>query len=128
MLQPARLFRMLNEFVLFLLGALLILLVISGRFSIPTRPGLWIALGIFLIYWGARAWIRPEPAATPRQKAVRGGSLALVGLLMLAIPLLPFRHAAILLGLAGVVLGIRGILSGIHFARLPGKRQLGHHE
>jgi hypothetical protein len=115
--NPASLFRLLSEFILLLLGALLILLAVSRTIAFPTRPGVWIALGVLLVYRGLRAWMRPDLEATRRQAAIRAMSLAGVGLLVVAIPLLPFRHEAALLGLAGAVLVLRGILGVILLAR-----------
>ena len=48
-------FRLLSEFIVFLLGALLIVLAFSGRAGLPTRPAALIALGAFLVFWGVRA-------------------------------------------------------------------------
>jgi hypothetical protein len=53
-------FRLLSEFIVFLLGALLIVLAFSGRVGLPTRPAALIALGAFFVYWGVRAGIKPE--------------------------------------------------------------------
>lgn len=72
---------------------------------------------MLLIYWGVRAWARPELPAMRRPAAIRGGSLVLVGLVIVQVPLLPVRFEAMLLGLAGAILVIRGILGGILFVR-----------
>jgi hypothetical protein len=66
MLTTAKLFQLLNEAIVLLLGALLILLAVSGRAGLPTRPAALIALGVVFIYWGASAWIRPEPRVSSR--------------------------------------------------------------
>jgi hypothetical protein len=110
----ANLFRLLNEFIVLLLGAFLILLAFSGRVGLPSRPAALIALGIFFIYWGVRAWVRSEPKVAHRASKIRAGSLALVGVFILAIPLVPLRQMALFLGLAGGVLALRGVL-GILF-------------
>jgi len=115
--NPTSLFRLLNEFIFLLLGALLVLLAISRTIAFPTRPGVWIALGVLLIYRGLRAWMRPDLQATRRHAAIRAMSLAVVGLLVIATPLLPVRHEAALLGLAGGVLVLRGILGVFLLAR-----------
>jgi hypothetical protein len=47
------------------------------------------------------------------QAQIRAGSLVIVGLLVLGIPLLPLRHANLLLGIAGGVLVLRGIGSAL---------------
>jgi hypothetical protein len=103
------LFDLLNEFVITLLGALLLLLAFSGRYSTPHRESMWIALGFFLIYWGARAWMRRAPK-TPRWHArLRGGSLALVGATMLLMNGMPLQYSGLFLGVAGALLVVRGI-------------------
>src|SRR5271154_2896862 len=117
MLTSAKLFQLLNEFIVLLLGALLMLLARSGRVGLPSRPAALIALGVFFLYWGFRAWVRPEPQVARLQSRVRAGSLALVGILILAIPLAPLRNAPALLGLAGGVLVLRGILGMLLFVR-----------
>lgn len=110
MVTPALLFRLLNEFVFILLGALLALMAVSGRYAVPGRSTMWIALGAFLIYWGVRAWLRPERAA-PGQGRVRGASLILVGAMVLAMAWAPFQYVAPLLEVAGGVLVLRDLAS-----------------
>lgn len=115
--NTANLLRLINEFIVLLLGALLILLSISRTLAFPSRTGVWIALGVLLIYWGVRAWARPELPALRKLATIRGGSLVLVGLVIVQVPLLPVRFEAILLGLAGAILVVRGVLGGILSAR-----------
>ncbi len=110
MLKPATLFHFLSEFIVLLLGALLIVLAISGRVGLPGRPLALALLGVVLIYWGVRASLRPEPEAHRHQARLRAGSLVLVGVIVIAIPLLPVRYAEYLLEVAGGVLVLRGIL------------------
>ena len=117
MLTSAKLFQLLNESIVLLLGALLILLAVSGRVGLPTRPAALIAVGIVFLYWGARAWTRRGPAAPQWSSKIRAGSLALVGALILGVPVLPVRCIPLLLGLAGAVLVLRGTLGAILFAR-----------
>ena len=72
--STASLFRLLNEFIVLLLGALLVLLAASHRVALPSRPGMWIGLGAALILWGLRTGMRPEPkssTSTPRFAAGR---------------------------------------------------------
>ncbi len=107
---PANLLRLLNEFVLLLLGALLILIALTGHIGMPSRPAALIALGAFFVYWGVRAWMRPEPREVRLQTSLRAVSLAIVGLLIVGIPLLPLRRTELLIGLAGGVLVVRGLL------------------
>lgn len=110
---PQNLFKLLSEFIVLLLGALLILLSISGRIGLPERPVALMGLGIVFIYWGARAGMRKEPKTTRVEAQVRAGSLALVGIAVLAIPFLSVRYAPILLGVAGSVLVLRGLLGAV---------------
>ena len=109
MATPANLFRLLSEFILLLLGALLILLALTRQVGLPARPAALVFLGVLFVYWGIRAWMRREPDSTRAQTHLRAGSLVLVGLFVLGIPLLPLRDANLLLGIAGTVLVLRGI-------------------
>jgi hypothetical protein len=112
MLNSANLFRLVSEFIVLLLGAFLLLIAATGRAGIPTRPAALVGLGVLFLYWGARAWMRPEPKTSRTQRAIRAGSLALVGVLVAAIPFLPLRDANLLVGIAGGVLVLRGLLGG----------------
>jgi hypothetical protein len=115
--NPAILFRLLSEFIVLLLGALLILLALTRPVGLPGRPVAMVILGVVLIYWGARAIARPGVEADRLQSRVRAGSLVVVGLLVLAIRYVPPRSAELLLALAGGVLVIRGLVGGILLAR-----------
>jgi hypothetical protein len=116
--NPSNLFRLLSEFIFLLLGALLVLLAVSRTIAFPTRPAIWIALGVLLVYRGVRTWRRPDPQVSRRDTVIRAISLGVVGFLVIAIPLLPLRDEAALLGLAGGVLVLRGILGVILLARM----------
>lgn len=117
MLKPAALLRMVTELVLALLGLLLVQVAITGRFYWDRRSTLWLALGLFLIYWGFRAWVRASRGTPRREERLRGASLALVGALMLGIVRAPWSWVAPLLGLAGALLAMRGLLSIAAIAR-----------
>jgi hypothetical protein len=110
-------FRLLSEFIVLLLGALLIVLAFSGRAGLPTRPAPLIALGAFLVYWGVRAGIKPEPGLRPYESKTRAISLALVGLSVLAMLLVPSRLAPVMLGAAGMILVFRGLLGAVFSLR-----------
>lgn len=103
-------FRLLNEIVLLLLGGLLILLAATHALSLPSRPVLLIILGTVFIFWASRAWARPAPNTGRFEAAVRAGSLLIVGILLIAIPLLSLGHTNALLEAAGAVLVIRGLV------------------
>jgi hypothetical protein len=114
---PATLFRLLSEFIVLLLGALLILLALTRPIGLPGRPVAMVILGVILIYWGVRALARPGLAAEIWLARIRAGSLVLVGVLVLGIRFLPLRYAELLLVLAGGVLVIRGLVAGVLLAR-----------
>jgi hypothetical protein len=111
MATPNNLFRLLSEFIVLLLGALLILLAATGRIGLPSRPGGVVALGAIFIFWGVRAATRPGPKVARLETMIRAGSLSLVGILILAVPFVPARHAPQLFILAGGVLVLRGALA-----------------
>jgi hypothetical protein len=117
MQTPASLFRLLNEFIMLLLGALLILLAASHRIGLPSRPALWYGLGALLIFWGLRTGMRPVSKVANEHAAIRGGSLILVGLIILGVPLVSLRYEALLLALAGGVLVLRGLLGSVLLVR-----------
>jgi hypothetical protein len=111
MATPNNLFRLLSEFIVLLLGALLILLAATGRIGLPTRPGGVVALGAIFILWGVRAATRSAAKAAGVETMIRAGSLALVGILILAVPFVPAHRAPQLFILAGGVLVLRGALA-----------------
>jgi hypothetical protein len=111
MVTSANLIRLINEFVLLLLGALILLLALTGRIAVPERPWVLAAVGVIFLYWGARAWGRPEQPKNQLRAEVRAGSLALVGAAILAVPFFPRHLSGVLLGIAGGVLVIRGLLA-----------------
>ncbi len=113
--NAANLFRLLSEFIVLLLGALLIVVAISRPVGVASPLAL-VILGIALIYWGARVWIHPGAETNRLQAGVRGGSLLLVGICVAAIRWLPLRDESMLLGLSGAVLVVRGLVGGILFA------------
>jgi hypothetical protein len=117
MLAAAKLSCLLSEFILLILGAMLILLAVTGRVGLPSRPTAIVALAVFFLYWGARAWMRPEPRAIPLHRAIRAGSLAIVGIVMLGIAFGPARYSETLLEFAGAMLVLRGILGSVLLVR-----------
>lgn len=115
--KTIQLFRLINDTIFLLLGGLVILLAITRTVMLPARPTALLLLGIFLMYWGVRAWVKPEPGVSKEQSVARAVSLLLVGLLVAAIPVLPLRHAGVLLGAAGCVLVLRGLAGILSFVR-----------
>src|SRR4029077_16166554 len=60
-LNLPNLFRLLNAFIILLLGALLAVLAANRGVSLRARPSAMIALGVLLVYWGLRARLRAQP-------------------------------------------------------------------
>lgn len=108
--NSVNLFRLLNEFIVLLLGGLLVLLAATHRLGLPSRPGVLIVLGFVFVFWAARAWTRPAPSEGRMLTSVRAGSLAVVGILLIAIPLLALQDASLLIGVSGAVLLLRGLI------------------
>lgn len=113
------LFRLLNEFIVLLLGGILVLLSATHRLALPSHPGVMIVLGFIFVFWAARAWARPAPGEGLALTAVRAGSLGVVGILLIAIPLLDLRQADLLIGVAGAVLVVRGLIGAALSFRTP---------
>src|SRR5712692_10251146 len=119
MLSPAKLFRLLTELVVALLGLLLVWLAVSGRHNFNRRSAAWVGLSIFLVYWGLRAIWRADRDRSTAERSVRGGSLVLVGVLMQGITWLPSFWLMPLLGAAGGILTLRGLTSAVLVLRFP---------
>ena len=110
------LFRLLNEFIVLLLGGILVLLAATHRMALPTHPGVMIVLGFIFVFWAARAWARPAPGEGRALTMVRAGSLGVVGVLLIAISLLDLKQGNLLIGVAGAVLVVRGLIgAGLSF-------------
>jgi hypothetical protein len=107
--STANLFRLLSEFIVLLLGGLLILIALTRTVGVPAYPSALVILGVVLIYWGIRASMRPELPAERWLTRIRAGSLVLIGLLVLAMRFLPLQYVALLLVIAGGVLVLRGL-------------------
>jgi hypothetical protein len=106
---PTQLFGIINEFVVLLLGALMILLALTGRFALPQGAVAWVVVGVVFIYWGMRAWTVRGPAVKSWQANLRGASLVLVGVLMLLMRWLPSHYAGLLLACSGGFLVLRAL-------------------
>jgi len=117
MLSPARLTQLLMEFVFLLLGALVIWLAANGRIYFDRHGVAWLVLSVALIAWGLLALARPGQFWDRWQKWNRGGSLVLLGVVMLAISRVPFDWVVKLLAAAGVTLLARGILGSLLILR-----------
>ena len=111
MLTADRLFRLINEMIFLLLGALLAWLGLSGRLFFDRRSLAWIIVSVALILWGLRALYKPGEWRARWENWTRGLSLVFVGVLMVAISRVPFAWVGPLLALSGALLVLRGILS-----------------
>jgi len=117
MLSPARLTQLLTEFVFLLLGALVIWLAANGRIYFDRRSTGLLVLSVGLIAWGLLALAKPGQFWAKWQKWNRGGSLLLLGVVMLAISRVPFDWVVKLLAVAGFVLVLRGIFGTLFILR-----------
>ena len=116
MVSPANLFRMLVEMIFVLLGAFLVWIGLSERFLFDPRRPAWMVLGIVLVYWGARTWIKTTRTRRTVDRFIArlgGTSLVVVGFLMLGLSLVELRWVGAVLALAGGILVLRGLLSAI---------------
>jgi hypothetical protein len=113
MLSPARLTQLTVELIFVLLGALVIWLGLRGFINFNPRSPFWLAISIGVIAWGVLAIARPSQWWMRWQKWNRGGSMILLGLLMLAIGRVPFGLAGGFLAICGLVLILRGVLGSL---------------
>ena len=115
LLSPARLTQLVIELIFLMLGALVMWLGASGRIYIEDRRHsiLWLAISIGVMLWGLLALAKPGQWWMKWQKWNRGGSLVVLGLLMVAISRVPFLWVGKLLTVCGVVLILRGILGSV---------------
>jgi hypothetical protein len=110
-----------SEFVMFVLGSLLMFLAISNRFTLPASVPLWVAVGAVLVVWGVRVWLRRvkmERAAARALQGVRAWSLALSGTVLILMVWMPFSNAPVLLATVGAILALRGLLGVVLATRL----------
>jgi hypothetical protein len=119
MLSPARLTQLLTEFVFLLLGVLVIWLAVNGRIYFDRHGVGWLVLSVALIAWGLLALAKPGQFWAKWQKWNRGGSLVLLGVVMLSITRVPFNWVVKLLAVAGLILIVRGILGSLLILRQP---------
>jgi hypothetical protein len=113
MLTPARMSQSLVEFVFVLLGALVIFLGVNQRIYFDRHATAWLALSVALIAWGLVAFAKSGQWWAQWQKWNRGGSLIVLGAVMLVISRVPFHWVPKLLVLAGLVLMARGIFGSL---------------
>ena len=99
-----------------LVGGLLLLFGLTGRYLFNPRRPSWLVLAVIVVAWGIRTWLRSRRAQYSGEQAIMkigGTSLALAGAIMIALAWVPFQWAGWLLMAAGVVFVIRGLLSSV---------------
>ena len=117
MTSTTQLFRLMNEVVFVLLGALLAWAAFTGHYYFNPRSMMWILLAGLLVAYGAVAamW-----SSGPRSIAiVRGASLIIVGLIMLALSHVILRWVQPMLIIAGAALALRGLIVAVLVMRNP---------
>src|ERR1700676_5131284 len=118
MLTPERLLRLVIEVIFVLLGLLVVWLGLTGHIFFDRHKLSWLILSVALILWGIRG-IYSKPGRKPpeMQDYIRAVSLALLGIVLLAISRVPFSWVAPLLACAGLLLAARGILGSVLLLR-----------
>jgi hypothetical protein len=101
------------EFVIVLVGAFILRVAVSGRYSFNPRSVAWLGVGAVLVVLGGRSLWRTMQSNTRADEWIRGVSQALVGLLMLSVAGLPIRMESTLLAMAGGVLILRGLVNSV---------------
>jgi hypothetical protein len=116
MLSPEKLLRLMIEFIFVMLGVLFAWFGLAGPAhgrTVDRHSVAWLILSVALLLWGLRALYKPGQWWTRWQNWTRGLSLALLGLVMLAITRVPFLWVGPLLAAGGAVLLLRGVIEGI---------------
>ena len=117
MTSTPQLFRLMNELVFVLLGALLAWAAFTGHYYFDPRGLMWLLLAGLLVAYGAVTMVW---SSGPRAIAiVRGGSLILVGLVMLSLSHVILRWVEPMLIFAGAVLALRGLIVAALVLRTP---------
>jgi len=120
MASPSHLFRVVNEFVFMLAGALLALFALTRPQLLNARQPAWIVLSAVLILWGLGTWWRARRSVGNAERLVTkigGGSLTLAGLIMISLAWAPFEWAGWLLLATGGVFVLRGLVSAAIMVR-----------
>jgi hypothetical protein len=110
MLTPQNLLRLVIEMIFVLLGGLVVWLGLTGQIFFDRRTVPWMILSIALILWGVRALYKPAKWWSRWENWTRGLSLALLGIVMLAISRVPFLWVGRLFAVAGLLLVMRGLI------------------
>lgn len=108
MRNPAQLFRLANEFVFLLLGALLVWVALTGHYMFDPRSLAWLFLAGLLAIYGLVTirWRGGERSIA----WVRGGSLMVLGIVMLFLTRATILWVTPLLLIAAGALIARGVI------------------
>jgi len=117
--NSATLFRLLNEFILVLLGGLLILLAVSHRVALSGRPTGFVLLGGILIYWGIRALMRRAAERRPSADTHSSRFADLGWIVDPRDPAISQAPRGALAEIAGVVLVLRALFGSALLIRKP---------
>ena len=121
MAYPAHFLRVLPEMIFIFLGVLIIWVALTGHYFFDPRSTAWLLLAGLLAIYGLVTirWRGPERGI----HWVRGGSLMLTGLVMLALSRAKMGQVVPLLITAGVALAGRGlIVAGLVLSTSPKTR------
>lgn len=113
MLSPARISQLMVEVIFVLLGVLVVWLGLTGHINFDRRGIYWFIISVGVAGWGVLALTRPTQWWMRWQKWNRGGSLLLLGLLMVAMTRVPFLWVGKLLAVCGIVLALRGAIGSV---------------
>ncbi|MGB7731814.1 MAG: hypothetical protein WBL50_27610 [Candidatus Acidiferrum sp.] len=117
MFSPARLTQFTVELIFVLLGVLVVWLGLHQQINFNPHSVSWMAVSIGVIGWGAVALAKPGLWKERWQKWNQGGSMILLGLLMLSIGRVPFGWVGKFLAICGLVLIVRGVAGSLLILR-----------
>lgn len=110
MLSHQRILRVVTEIMFMLLGGMVVWLGLNRQILFDRRRPSWLILSAAVLLWGLRAFYKPGPREYRWEQWTRGISLALLGIVMLAISRVPFDRIGRLLAVAGGLLAFRGVI------------------
>ena len=117
MITPAKMTQLVMELIFLLLGVLVVWLGTTGHINFDRRSILWLVLSVGVVAWGFLALGKPGEWWARWKKWNRGGSMVLLGLLMLAISRVQFLWVGRLLAVCGAVLMLRGVFGSVLILR-----------
>ncbi len=118
---PQHLFRVLNELVFVLLGGMLMWIASTGRYLFNPRRMAWILISGMALVLGLMSLLTRGGEPSRAGAYVRGGSLILVGLVMIGMAWAPYWLVVWLLMFAGIVLVLRGLIGSVMTLRFSAR-------